>query len=135
MTTGMEGLAAGASALEGQSAGLRAAVDNGQLVMNHESAEAVAKVYDDKADQIQEVITASQRLVRRSVYGDCFIGRQLEQKFNEKATGSELAREAGLTPILRKTERILRDMAQAYRDSSREMRNIDDDHAHKVPKV
>lgn len=131
MTTGMEGLAAGASALQGQSAGLRAAVDNGQLVMDPERAEAVAKVYDEKADQIQDKITQAQRLVRREVYGDCFIGRQIEHKFNEKVTAGE----AGVTSILRKTEQILRDMAQAYRDSARDMQNVDEHNAQNLPKV
>ncbi|GAB3676893.1 hypothetical protein [Saccharopolyspora tripterygii] len=140
MTTGMEGLAAGASALQGQSDGLRAAVDNGQLVMDPERAEAVAKVYDEKADEIQDTITKAQRLVRRGVYGDCFIGDQLEQKFNDKVTGGDKGHgaavgEAGLTPILRKTEGILRDMAQTYRDSARDMQNVDEHNAQNLPKV
>ena len=134
MTTGMEGLAAGASALQGQSAGLRAAVDNGQLVMDPERAEAVAKVYDEKADDFRGFYRNGQRLLTRNAYGDCFIGHDLENKFNEKVQPKQ-ASEAGLLPILRKMEQTLRDMAQAYRDSARDMKNTDDENARNLPKV
>ncbi|MEV4728986.1 hypothetical protein [Saccharopolyspora sp. NPDC049426] len=134
MTTGMEGLAAGASALQGQSQGLRAAVDNGQLVMDPERAEAVAKVYEEKADDFRHFFRDAQRLITSNAYGDCFIGRDLETKFNEKVRG-QAGSDAGLLPILRKMEEILRDMAQAYRDSAREMQNTDDENARNLPKV
>lgn len=135
MTTGMEGLAAGASALEGQSAGLRAAVDNGQLVMDPERAEAVAKVYEEKADDFRGFIRDGQRLLTRDAYGACFIGRDLEKKFNEKVQGNEQGPDAGLVPILRKMEQTLRDMAQVYRDSAREMQNTDEENARNLPNV
>ncbi|WP_235878015.1 hypothetical protein [Saccharopolyspora karakumensis] len=131
MTTGMEGLAAGASALEGQSVGLRAAVDNGQLVMNHESAEAVAKVYDDKADDLRQQRSRAERLFLSGSFGDCFIGHQLEKKFADKLR----APDTGLQAILFKMEQTLRDMAQAYRDSSREMQNTDEEHSRRVGRV
>ncbi|MEB3368776.1 hypothetical protein [Saccharopolyspora mangrovi] len=134
MTTGMEGLAQGASALAGQSAGLRAAVDNGQLVMDPERAEAVAKVYEDKAKDFVGFYRDAQRLIRNGVYGECFIGRDLERKFNEKVRGPGGSSEAGLLPILRKMEQTLRDMAQAYRDSAREMQNTDDENARNLRK-
>ncbi|SFS43747.1 hypothetical protein [Saccharopolyspora flava] len=125
MTTGMEGLAQGASALAGQSAGLRAAVDNGQLVMDPERAEAVAKVYDDKADDIRRKRLRTDQLIARDAYGDCFIGRQLDQKFNEKVNSPD----TGLVALLTKMESILKDMAQAYRDSARDMKNADEENA------
>lgn len=61
----MEGLAAGASALAGQADGLRAAVDNGQLVMDPEAAEAVAQVYKEKADAVRKARSDSERLILR----------------------------------------------------------------------
>ncbi|WP_406688638.1 hypothetical protein REH65_19965 [Saccharopolyspora sp. ID03-671] len=125
MTTGMEGLAAGANALAGQSAGLRAAVDNGQLVMDPERAEAVAKVYDDKAKELQKLTGRLDRLVVRQGFGDCFIGRQLEQKFDQKVNAPNV----GLVAILGQMKKVLEDMASAYRDSARDMKNIDDEHA------
>ncbi|MDI2029004.1 hypothetical protein QFW96_10295 [Saccharopolyspora sp. TS4A08] len=125
MTTGMEGLAAGANALAGQSAGLRAAVDNGQLVMDPERAEAVAKVYEDKADDLDKIVGRADRLVINDSFGDCFIGRQLEEKFREKIN----ARDVGLMGILTRMQKIMLEMAAAYRDSARDMKNIDDDHA------
>ncbi|MDA3647307.1 hypothetical protein LZ318_35705 [Saccharopolyspora indica] len=132
MTTGMEGFAAGASALAGQAAGLRAAVDSGKVRMTPDAAERVAKIYDDKADDLRRKTSDAQRLIVNGIYGDCFIGRDLERKFNEKVTGPESAPDAGLLPILRKTEEILRNMAQAFRDSAREMTNADDESAHNV---
>ncbi len=131
MTTGMEGLAAGASALEGQSAGLRAAVDNGQLVMDPERAEAVAKVYDEKATAVQKQRGRAERLIVSGVFGNCFIGRQIDQKFAEKLNAPDV----GLQDILFKTEKILRDMAQAYRDSAREMQNTDEENSRRVGKI
>ena len=125
MTTGMEGLAAGASALQGQSQGLRAAVDNGQLVMDPERAEAVAKVYEEKAKELDKLTGRLDRLVVRQGFGDCFIGRQLGQKFDDKVN----APDAGLVAILGQMKKVLEDMGAAYRDSARDMKNIDDDHA------
>ncbi|GAA0539727.1 hypothetical protein GCM10011581_50170 [Saccharopolyspora subtropica] len=134
MTTGMEGFAAQAGNLAGQAQGLRAAVDAGHLVMDPQAAERVARVYEDKADDIRGCSSAAQRLITNGVYGDCFIGRGLEKKFNEKLTGTGGAPDAGLIPILRKMEKILRDMAQAYRDSARDMRNTDENRAHDLRK-
>jgi uncharacterized protein YukE len=128
MTTGMEGLAAGASALEGQSAGLRAAVDNGQLVMDPERAEAVAKVYEEKADELRKKRLRTDQLIARNAYGDCFVGRQLGQKFQDKVNLPD----TGLVALLTKMESILKDMAQAYRDSARDMKNADDENARKL---
>ncbi|MBF6507858.1 hypothetical protein IU422_08880 [Nocardia farcinica] len=125
----MEGFAAGASALAGQAAGLRAAVDSGKVVMTPEAAEAVAKVYEEKADDVRSRTGDAQRLLTNDAFGNCFIGRDLEKKFNDKVQGAADAPDAGLIPILRKTERILRDMAQAYRDSAREMQGTDEEHA------
>ncbi|RKT85111.1 hypothetical protein SAMN05421805_108143 [Saccharopolyspora antimicrobica] len=125
MTTGMEGFAAGASALAGQAAGLRAAVDSGKVVMTPEAAEAVAKVYEDKAEKLRKKRFRTDRLVAKSAFGDCNIGRALGQKFEDKVNAPEV----GLVAILDKMEKILRDMAQAYRDSARDMQNTDDEHA------
>ncbi|WP_433870274.1 hypothetical protein [Saccharopolyspora sp. CA-218241] len=132
MTTGMEGFAAGAGALAGRAQGLRAAVDSGQLVMDAEAAERVAKVYEDKAESLGDLISDSQRLVRRSVYGDCRIGSQLEQKFNEKVNGASGSPDAGLTPILRRMEQTLRSMAQAYRDAARDTQSNDEEQARQL---
>lgn len=135
MATGMEGLSNQADQLEGHSAGLRDAVDNGKLVMDPQAAERVAKVYEDKADDIQKQVSRAQRLLTNNTFGDCFTGHQLEQKFNEKVSGgAESAQsgggtEAALIPMLRKAEQILRDMAQAYQDSARDMENTDDENA------
>ncbi|GAA0539744.1 hypothetical protein GCM10011581_42600 [Saccharopolyspora subtropica] len=134
MTTGMEGFAAQAGNLAGQAQGLRAAVDAGHLVMDPQAAERVARVYEDKADAVQELVGDARRLIRQGIYGNCFIGRGLEQKFNEKVTGSSGSPDAGLIPVLRKAEQILRDMAQAYRDSARDMQNTDEDRAHDLRK-
>lgn len=131
MTTGMEGLAAGASALQGQSAGLRAAVDNGQLVMDPERAKAVAAVYDEKADKLARKTARVDQYIAHGAYGRSFIGDQLAAKFEQKVN----AKEVGLVPILVKMEQTLRDMAQAYRDSARDMQNTDDENARNLPKV
>lgn len=131
MTTGMEGLAAGASALEGQSAGLRAAVDNGQLVMDPERAEAVAKVYEEKAEEIADKRKSAERLLLTGAFGACFTGSQLEQKFSDKLN----AKDAGLQPLLKKAEQIMRDMAKAYRDSARDMKNTDEENSRQVGRV
>ncbi|MGW5647965.1 hypothetical protein ACWEV3_00810 [Saccharopolyspora sp. NPDC003752] len=125
MTTGMEGLAAGASALMGQAQGLRAAVDSGQLVMDPKAAEAVAKVYEEKAEKLAAKIARTDQLVANNAFGNCFIGRDLERKFNEKVNAPDV----GLVAIVTKVEKILRNMAQAYRDSARDMQNTDDEHA------
>lgn len=125
MTTGMEGLAAGASALMGQAQGLRAAVDNGQLVMDPAAAEAVAKVYEEKAELLSEQRLDTDRLIAKGAYGNCFIGRDLDRKFEDKVNAPEV----GLVAVMAKMEQILRSMAQAYRDSARDMKNTDDDHA------
>nr|WP_179724691.1 hypothetical protein [Saccharopolyspora hordei] len=121
----MEGIAAGASALAGQAAGLRAAVDSGKVVMTPEAAERVAKLYEDKADDVRKKRFRTDRLLARSAFGDCNIGRALGQKFEDKVNAPEV----GLVAILAKTEEILRNMAQAYRDSAREMQNTDEEHA------
>ncbi|GAA0523058.1 hypothetical protein GCM10009533_22840 [Saccharopolyspora spinosporotrichia] len=129
LTTGMEGFAQQAGALAGQAQGLRAAVDSGHLVMDPEAAERVAKVYDDKADKVRTKVARAQELIVNGAYGDCFIGRSMEKKFNEKVRGTEGDPDAGLIQILRKMETILRNMAQAYRDSAKEMRNTDEESA------
>ncbi|MEV6233715.1 hypothetical protein AB0L88_38235 [Saccharopolyspora shandongensis] len=121
----MEGLAAGASALAGRAEGLRAAVDNGQLVMDPKAAEAVAQVYKEKADALSEKIARTDQLVANSAFGNCFIGRDLEKKFRDKVNAPDV----GLVAIVTQMEKIFRDMAQAYRDSARDMQNTDDEHA------
>ncbi|PKW13365.1 hypothetical protein [Saccharopolyspora spinosa] len=125
MTTGMEGLAAGVSALAGQAEGLRAAVDSGQLVMDPEAAERVAKVYDEKAEALFGLRRNTRQLLANGAYGNCFIGRAMNQKFSDKVNAPEV----GLVAILTKVEQILRDMAKAYRDSARDMRDKDEEHA------
>ncbi|MEU5850493.1 hypothetical protein [Saccharopolyspora shandongensis] len=125
MTTGMEGFAAGASALMGQAQGLRAAVDNGQLVMDPAAAEAVAKVYEEKAEKLAAKAARTDQLVANNAFGNCFIGRDLERKFHDKVN----ARDVGLVAILNAAEKILRDMAKAYRDSAKDMRETDEEHA------
>ncbi|WP_223839754.1 hypothetical protein [Saccharopolyspora pogona] len=127
MTTGMEGLAAGASVLAGRAEGLRAAVDNGQLVMDPAAAEAVAKVYKEKANAVRKARSDSERLILNGAFGDCFIGRDMEKKFRDKVNAP-----GGLVAILTDVERILKNMAQAYRDSARDMRNVDEDHAREI---
>ncbi|KAA5833733.1 hypothetical protein F1721_14335 [Saccharopolyspora hirsuta] len=121
----MEGFAAGASALAGQAAGLRAAVDSGKVVMTPEAAERVAKIYEDKADKLQVKMRRTERLIAKGAFGDCNIGRALGQKFEDKVNAPEV----GLVAILTKMQEILRNMAQAYRDSARDMQNTDDEHA------
>lgn len=123
--TGMEGFAQQAGALAGQAQGLRAAVDNGQLVMDPEAAERVAKVYEDKADELADRIMDTDRLIANGAYGKCFIGGDLEKKFSEKVNAPRV----GLVPILTEMEKTLRNMAQAYRDSARDMQNADDENA------
>ncbi|GAA4860206.1 hypothetical protein GCM10023222_09660 [Saccharopolyspora cebuensis] len=130
MTTGMEGFAAGAKALSGRADGLRAAVDSGQLVMDPEAAERVAKVYEDKADDVRNMISHASRLVVAGIYGDCNIGRGLEQKFNDKVTGGSGG--PGLATILRDMEEILRNMSQAYRDSGRATQSDDEEQARQL---
>ncbi|MGP4015350.1 hypothetical protein [Saccharopolyspora sp. 5N708] len=125
MTTGMEDFAAQAGALAGQAAGLRAAVDNGQLVMDPAAAERVAKVYEEKADKLNSKAGRLDQLVVRDAFGACHIGRQLGQKFEDKVNAPDV----GLVAILDKMEQILRDMGQAYRDSARVMQSTDDEHA------
>lgn len=125
MTTGMEGFAAGASALAGQAAGLRAAVDSGKIVMTPEAAEAVAKVYEAKARKLAQSISRTDQLVANGAFGDCNIGRQLEEKFRQKVESEQV----GLVAVLRQMQETLKNMAQAYRDSAREMTNTDDEHA------
>lgn len=53
----------------------------------------------------------------------------VEKEFNKEVTGVSAASDAGLIPILRKTVNILREMAQAYRDSAKEMRGVDEEYA------
>ncbi|MGW1680021.1 hypothetical protein [Saccharopolyspora sp. NPDC002376] len=125
MNTGMEGLAAGASALAGQAQGLRAAVDSGKVVMTPEAAEAVAKVYLDKAEKLGELRLDTDRLIAKGAYGKCFIGNQMDQKFEQKVNDPK----TGLVAILDQMEKILRNMAQAFKDSARDMANTDDEHA------
>lgn len=123
--TGMEGFAQQAGALAGQAQGLRAAVDNGQLVMDPEAAERVAKVYDGKARELVRKITDAHGLIVDRGYGDCEIGRAVERKFNGKAQGGD----ASIVTILRDMQGTLKAMAQAYRDSARDMQNNDDENA------
>ncbi|MER7083511.1 hypothetical protein SAMN02982929_06197 [Saccharopolyspora kobensis] len=125
MTTGMEGFAAGASALAGQAAGLRAAVDSGKVRMTPDAAEELGRFYEEKADKVQALSSRTDRLIATGAFGDCFIGRQLEKKFDDKVNAPEV----GILAILDRTQQILRDMAQAYRDSARDMQNTDDDHS------
>ncbi|MGW1679056.1 hypothetical protein [Saccharopolyspora sp. NPDC002376] len=125
MNAGMESFAAGASALAGQAQGLRAAVDSGKLVMEPEAAEELAKFYEDKADDVRDKRRRTDRLVASGAFGDCFTGHQLEEKFRQKVVADEV----GLVAILGKVEEILRNMAQAYRDSARDMANTDDEHS------
>ncbi|GAB3294924.1 hypothetical protein [Parasphingorhabdus pacifica] len=120
----MEGYAQQAGALAGQAQGLRAAVDNGKLVMDPEAAERVAKVYEEKADDLQKQRQRTHRLVAHEAFGDCEIGRAMARKFEAKAQG-----DAGLEKILEQMEDTLRRMAQAYRDSARDMQNADDENA------
>ncbi|MGI8308637.1 hypothetical protein [Saccharopolyspora hattusasensis] len=123
--TGFEGAAGQIGDLQQQAQGLRAAVDSGQLVMDPEAAERVAKVYEGTADKLGYRIANADNLIARNAYGDCFIGRQLEQKFADKVEHPEF----GLIAIVRKAQEILYGMAQAYRDSARGMQNTDDENA------
>ncbi|MGW3471376.1 hypothetical protein ACWDKQ_23620, partial [Saccharopolyspora sp. NPDC000995] len=103
MTTGMEDLAAGASALAGQAEGLRAAVDNGQLVMDPEAAERVAKVYEEKAAAVQDNVGVAQRLITNGIFGDCFIEVISVGGYASRPCSNWVSTSAALTmgPILR----------------------------------
>ncbi|WP_460954454.1 hypothetical protein [Parasphingorhabdus pacifica] len=93
--------------------------------MAPEAAERVAKVYDDKADKVADCIVDADQLIANGAYGDCFIGQDVEKKFAEKVN----AKDVGLVAILTEMERILKAMAQTYRDSARDMQNTDDESA------
>lgn len=123
--TGFENMAGQVGGLQQQAQGLRAAVDNGQLVMDPEAAERVAKVYEDKADALAKAVAKADRLVARNAYGDSFTGRALEQKFVSKAEDPE----TGVIALIRKAQEILNNMAQTYRDSARDMQSTDDENA------
>ena len=125
MTTGMEGFAAQAGALAGQAQGLRAAVDSGHLVMDPEAAKRVARVYEEKAKNLAKLTARTDQLVANGAFGDCFIGQDIERKFQEKALNND----SGAVPLLVKMEGILKNMAQTYRDSAKDMQNTDDDNA------
>ncbi|MGI8312588.1 hypothetical protein [Saccharopolyspora hattusasensis] len=116
--------------LQQQAQGLRAAVDAGQLVMDPEAAERVAKVYDEKADNLAFLVADTDDLIAHGAYGDCYIGRQLEEKFRLKVEHPE----TGLIAMARKMQEILKGMAQAYRDSARDMQNTDEEHARNLRK-
>lgn len=123
--TGFEAVAGSIGGLQQQAQGLRAAVDSGKLVMDPETAEKLAKLYENKADKLAFKIGDAERLIVRGAFGDCNIGRQLEAKFVAKVEDGE----NGVIAILRKAQDILKGMAQAYRDSAREMTNTDEEHA------
>lgn len=123
--TGFEGMAGQIGGLQQQAQGLRAAVDAGHLVMAPEAAERVAKVYEDKADKLAFLVTDANRLIARGAYGDCFIGHDLDKKFADKVDHPE----AGMLAIIRKAQEVLNGMAQAYRDSARDMKNADEENA------
>jgi hypothetical protein len=131
LATGMEGFAAGARALAGQAQGLRAAVDAGQLVMDPEAAERVARLYDQKADDFRGFQRDTRQLIATGAFGDCFIGRELEKKFELKVNDPEV----GVVAILSKTEEILKGMAQAYRDSAREMQSADEERGRDLGRI
>ncbi|WP_346072281.1 hypothetical protein, partial [Saccharopolyspora thermophila] len=103
----------------------------GHLVMDPQAAERVARVYEDKADQIMSTRQRTDALIARGAFGDCFIGQQMEKKFEDKVRAPEV----GLVAILTKVEEILRNMAQAYRDSARNMQSRDEDHADRLGRI
>ncbi|GAA2791783.1 hypothetical protein GCM10010470_28250 [Saccharopolyspora taberi] len=85
----------------------------------------MARVYEEKARGIQRLRGQADRLFAHGAYGDCNIGRAMDQKFTEKVEHPQ----NGVMPILEKMQNILRDMAQTYRTSARDMQNTDEENA------
>lgn len=106
-------------------------VDSGQVVMDHAAAERVAKVYEDKADALMDEVDNAQQLTANGAYGRCFIGAAMDKKFADKVNHPE----SGVVAVLLKMEKTMRDMAQAHRDSAREVRNADEEGQHAMRKI
>ncbi len=98
--------------------------------MDPKATEAVAKVYEGKADELAFLVADTDDLIAHGAYGDCYIGRQLGDKFRLKVEHPE----TGVIAMVRKMQEILKGMAQAYRDSAREMANTDEEHARNLRK-
>ncbi|MEV5542472.1 hypothetical protein AB0L13_37180 [Saccharopolyspora shandongensis] len=58
--------------------------------MDPEAGERVAKVYENKAEKVWDVSRRTDRLVGKDAFGNCFIGRDLEQKFDDKVNAPEV---------------------------------------------
>ncbi|WP_211212897.1 hypothetical protein [Actinopolyspora mortivallis] len=123
--TGMRGLAPQADELRGQQRGLRAAVDSGRMVLDEDAAERLAKVWEDKADELSSKVINVDQYIARGAYGDCRIGRAMDTKMADKIEHPE----AGAVALMVKMEKIMRQTATTIRDAARTTRATDEDNA------
>ncbi|WP_146134716.1 hypothetical protein [Actinopolyspora mortivallis] len=107
--SGFSEASAALGAIREENTWIRQQIDAGGLSMKPDAADQAAKVYEEKARKVDALIDAAERLQQVPGLGDYPSGRQLAEKFGQKAkngsTGAadllgqfadELRRKAGL---------------------------------------
>jgi hypothetical protein len=107
---------------------IQGAIASGQLKMNPESAEKAAKVYEDKADQVFELMKDANKLARVGGLGEYPSAKQLAGKFEAKAADGS----SGAVKLLQDLEKELRRKADLFRQAAKDYVATDEQNAHDI---
>lgn len=125
MTTPDSGFAGAGAAMGGiaaENTWLQEQISAGHLKIDPESAEAGAKVYEEKADKVERLARQANRLQQVSGLGDYASGIQLARKFGLKASNGR----TGAADLLQQFAGELRRKADLYRQAAQDYRATDD---------
>ncbi|MDA3646242.1 hypothetical protein LZ318_29190 [Saccharopolyspora indica] len=127
-SAGFAGAAEGIKAVAAQTQWVNQQVGSGMLALDPDAAEKAAKHCEDEIRELQQLIRRSDQITRLTGLGDYPDGRDLTQRFVDKATTSE----SGAVDLVRQMQDELQKMAEAYRAAAKDYRAIDEQHAQDI---
>ncbi|QIZ36086.1 hypothetical protein [Saccharopolyspora sp. ASAGF58] len=124
-TGGFAAAKEGLKAIGGQTQWINQQVGAGKLMLDPEVAEKAAKRCDEEIDALNELYDNAAALQRVTGLGNWPDGKQLAQRFQDKATDGS----AGALPLIRELQKELAKQAQAFRDAAKDYRATDEQNA------
>jgi hypothetical protein len=123
---GFAGAQAGLGAVRQQTQWVNQQVGAGKLALNPEAAEAAAKHCEAEIEALGNLYRDSYILGRLTGLGDYPSGKELKQRFVDKATDKD----AGALHLIRQMQEELQNQADAFRAAAKDYRATDEEIAH-----
>ena len=115
----------GLKAVSGQTGWINSQVGAGKLALNPEAAEKAAKRCEEEIRELMTLQRTARAITRVQGLGDYEAGKQLAQRFQDKAGHSE----SGALKLVRDLQDELKKQADAFRDAAKDYRATDEQNA------